>query len=294
MLRSTSVLLLLPLGVGTSALVAQRGEAIFEHQKRPTAIHYVEVIVGKRTIADLKVGQSWHLNTGGQTTLHVEAPLLAGDVVVAPGDYRLTIQRTGEVACSLVANGSGRAVGGKGDWMVSGDVGKLAKPTKKLALEWRKKGALELGNQPVQVLLHFGEHEWSGLATVLGNKEIKLTGWKSVAFSMPAARVEAGGAPVATLTKGPNNWNVVLDKAAVKLVPWMVAPPDHHAEVKGPDESLTVTGTVEPLEIKLDKPKEVFEVTAAKVEKGEIVLEAVFGQQGVRLRLPEPKAKPAK
>jgi len=293
MLRSTSVLLLLSLGLADAVLVAQNAEALFEHQKRTTAIHYVEVIVGKRTIADLPVGQSWHLNTGGQTTLRVESPLLAGEAVIAPGDYRLTIQRTGEGTCALVANGSGKALGGKGDWMVPGDIGKLVKPTKKLALSWRKKGALDLGNQPAQVVLHFGEVEWTGLATVLGSKEFKLSGWKGVAFLVPAARVEAGGVPIATLTKGANNWNVVLDKTSVKLVPWMAPPADHHAEVQGPDDATTVNGTVEPIEVKLDKPKDVFEVTAAKVEKGEIVLDAVFGQQGVRLRLPEPK-KPAK
>jgi hypothetical protein len=291
MLRSTTFLpLTLLLG---SPLVAQRAEALFEHQKRPAAIRYGEVIVGKRTIADLPIGQSWHLNTGESSTLHAETPLLAGDVVIAPGDYRLSLTRTGEVACALAAVGSGRAVGGN-DWQITGDVGKLAKPTKRLAFEWRKKGALELGNQPAEVVLHFGEHEWVGAVTVLGSKEFKLTGWKGVAFLLPTARVEAGSAPVATLTKGANNWNVVLDKNSVKLVPWMLPPADRRAEVKGPDEASTVSGTVEPLEMKVEKAKEVFEVTAAKAEKGEIVIDAVFGQQGVRLRLPEPKAKPAK
>jgi hypothetical protein len=275
-------------------LAAQRPDATFEHQKRATTITYGAVPVGQHSLAELQVGQAWRMGMNEASTWRLDMPLVAGDKVIAPGAYRVQLQRTGETTAELLANGSGRALGGNGDGQVPGQIGKAGKPAKKLAVEWRKKGAAAHGNQPAQVAVQFGEHEWLGDVTVIGGKELKLGGgWKAVAFTVPAEVLAAGPAAVATLERGDQRWNVVLGKDSVKLVPWMQAPTESFGfgEVKGPDESATTTGKVEPLEQKVDKPWPVLEVLSAKAEKGEVRLELAHGTEAVRVTLPEPKGK---
>ncbi len=276
--------------------VAQRPDAVFEHQKRTATITYGAVPVGKHTLAELQAGQPWRLGMNEASTWRLEMPLLAGDTVIAPGSYRVQLERTGETGAALLANGAGLALGSSGDARVPGEIGKAAKPTKKLAVEWRKKGAAANGNQPAQIVASYGEHEWTGDVTVLGHRDVKLGAWKGVAFAVPAAAVEAGAVPIATLGKGEHTWNLVLGKDKVELVPWMQAPTDSFGfgEVKGPDESAVVTGKVEPLDAKPEKPREVLEVLAAKAEKGELRLDVGYGTTVLRLVLPEPKPKAGK
>jgi hypothetical protein len=277
----------------TQAAVAQRPDALFEHMKRTTAIAYGAVPVGKHTLAELPAGQSWRLGMNEASTWRCDVPILGTDSILAPGAYRVQLQRSGETRCKLLANGSAQALGSNADGQVDGDLGKCQKPTKKLAIEWRKKGAPSNGNQPAQIVVQFGGDEWIGDVTVLGSKELKLTGWKGVAFTVPSERVEAGAVPVATLTRGDQSWNVVLAKDSVQLVPWMAAPTEQFGfgEITPPDAAATVVGKVEPLEMKVEKPWPVVEVLGAKVEKGELRLELGFAQRAVRLVCAEPKGK---
>jgi hypothetical protein len=275
---------------------AQRPDALFEHQKRATAITYGAVPVGQHSLTKLSVGQSWRLGMNQASTWRCDMPILAGDTLLAPGAYRVELERDGESTCRLIAKGSSRALGSNADGIVAGPVAKAGKPTKKLAIEWRKKGAAADGNQPAQIVVQFGEHEWVGDVTVLGHKEVKLGGWKGVVFAVPSDRVAAGPVPVATVSKGEHHWNVVLDKDTVKLVPWMAAPTEQFGfgEIVGPDDGATTTGKVAPLEVKVDKPRATVEPIGAKAEKGELVLDLGYAEQAVRLTLPEPKAKTGK
>jgi hypothetical protein len=278
----------------TNPLAAQRPDAAFEHRKRTVVITYGAVSVGKHSLDALQVGQAWRLGMNEASTWRLDTPLVAGDKLIAPGSYRVQLQRTAESEAALLANGSARALGGSGDGQVPGQIVKAGKPTKKLAIEWRRKGAVANGNQPAQIVVQFGEHEWVGDALVLGHEELKLGGgWKGVAYSVPAEVLAAGAAAVATVEKGDQRWNVVLGKDSVKLVPWMAAPTESFGfgDVKGPDEAATVTGKVEPLETKVEKPWPVLEVLSAKADKGELRLELGHGTDAVRVTLAEPKTK---
>lgn len=276
--------------------LAQRPGASFEHQKRAVTIEYGAVPVGKHSLAELTIGQTWRMGMNEASTWRLDVPVLAGDTIVAPGAYRVQLQRSAETTCKLLANGSSQALGSNADGQIDGALGKCAKPTKKLAVEWRKKGAAVLGNQPAQIVVQFGDSEWVGDVTVLGHKELKLGAWKGIVHAVPAALVDAGPVPVATLAKGDQNWNVVLDKDKVKLVPWMAAPTEQFGfgAVVGPDAAAIVEGKVEPLDGAVDKPLEVVEAIRGKSEKGTLTLEIAFGSKRLGLVFAEPKGKPGK
>lgn len=278
-------------------LVAQRPTPTFEHGKRTATIEFGAVPVGKHSIAELPVGETWRLGMNEASQMRLDLPLLAGESIVAPGHYRVNLQRTGEATCALMVNGSGLAMAATGDGRIDGPLGKAQKPAKKLDIQWRKKGAAVAGNQGAQIVVQFGPDEWVGDATAIGHKPIALPGWKAVLFLIPTARLEAGlPTPVATLSRGDENWNLVVAKDDVKLIPWMTAPTEQFGfgDVHGPEAARIVTGKREPLEIKVDPAKETLDLVAAKKEKGELRLEVAFGKEGAALIVPEPKPKGGK
>jgi len=81
-----------PLLIAT--LSAQR--PAFEHGKRAAILEYGSVPVGNHGIAELPIGGSWRLGSGGTTVLHLAMPAISGDKVVPPGDYAVTLNRTAE------------------------------------------------------------------------------------------------------------------------------------------------------------------------------------------------------
>jgi hypothetical protein len=209
----------------------------------------------------------------------------------------VNLQRTDEMACALMVASSGAALTSTGDGRIDGKLGKAGKPTKKLDIQWRKKGALEAGNQPVQIVAQFGADEWVGEAVAIGHEPINLPGWKAVLFTVPAARLEAGlPTPVATLARGDEQWNLIVAKDEVKLVPWMQAPTEQFGfgEVKSPDAARIVTGTRAPLDEKVDTALATLDLIAARKEKGELHLTIGYGKERATLTVAEPKAKAGK
>lgn len=278
-------------------LLAQRPTPTFEHMKRSATIEFGAVPVGKHSIAELPVGETWRLGMNEASQIRLDLPLLAGDSIVAPGHYRVNLQRTGDTTCALMVNGSGLAMAATGDGRIDGNLGKAQKPVKKLDIQWRKKGAAVAGNQGAQIVVQFGPDEWVGDATAIGHKPITLPGWKAVLFLIPTARLEAGlPTPVATLSRGDENWNLVVAKDDVKLIPWMAAPTEQFGfgDVKGPEPARIASGTRTALEIKVEAPRETLDLVSAKKEKGELRLEVAFGKEGAILTVPEPKPKGGK
>jgi hypothetical protein len=231
--------------------------------------------------------------------LRLDVPLLVGEAIVAPGTYRVGFERSAETKAAITVAGSGLGLLTTGDGRIDGELGKAAKPAKKLDIQWRKKGTAPAGaavaaNQPVQIVVTFGPDEWVGDAVVLGHKPFTVAGWKGALFQVPSARLEAGlPTPIASLTRGNDHWNVVVDKDGVRVVPWMEAPTEQFGfgAVPKPDPARVVTGTRETIKMKVATPKEVADLVSAKKEKGDLRLEIVFGQEGAVFVLPEPKAK---
>lgn len=298
-----TLLALLPALLLATAATAQRPTPTFEWQKRATTIEYGAVPLGKHSLAELPVGQAWRLGMNEASSWHLAMPVLAGESVLAPGTYRVQLQRSGESNCDLLANGSGKALGSSSDGKVGGTLGKAGKPAKKLDLAWAKGGAAVAGNQPAKIVLQFGDVEWQGEVTIVGNKPVTVPGWKLAVFTLPAALLAARdktAVPVAVLSRGKDkdqeNWNLVVGKDDAKLVPWMTKPTQNNGfgEVAPPDEKLTTTGKVESIESKVANELATAEPVTASLTKGELVLELGFAKEAIRVTVPEPKGKGGK
>lgn len=280
-----------------AALVAQRPTPTFEHGKRTAVIEFGAVPLGKHSLDELPVGQTWRLGNNEASVLRLELPLLAGDTMVAPGSYRLQLVRTAADACALLVNGSELALAAAGDAHLPGTLAKATKPTKKLDIQWRKKGAATAGNQPAQIVVSYGADEWTGDVIVLGHQPVALPGWKIVLFEVPAARLEAGTpTPVATFQRGDDRWNLVVGKDAVRLIPWMSAPTEQFGfgAVVPPAADRVVTGRIGTLDMKVDAAMDHLRHLSTRRQGGEIHVAVGFGKERVAWIVPEPKSKPAK
>ncbi len=291
-MHTRTFLLSIPLLLG--AVLAQR--PTFEHGKRATMLEYGTVSVGNHNIAELPVGGSWRMGANGTTVWRLAMPAISGNTVVPPGDYAVQLQRTAETTCAIVPRGSGRALGAGDDLQVGGPLGKAAKPTKKLVIEWAKDDKKDEkplpGAQPAKLTVTFGEHEWIGSMTFPGNKTVNVGGGKLAVFALPAALLAGRdkGVPVAVLTKGEESWNLIVGKEEARLVPWILANTSTR-DTPSIDDSRVTKGTVDALEAKPPAERETVEHLAASLAKGELVVDLAFGQEALRVRVPEPKAK---
>lgn len=300
-MNRTSLALLLSFTCSTP-LLAQRPTPTFEWQKRSAVVEYGAVPLGKHTLAELPVGQSWRLGMNAASSLLLQMPALAGDAVIAPGHYRIQLQRSGETTGSLVAHAAGMALGSSGDVAVPGTLGKASKPTKKLTIDWAKNGAAAQGNQPVKLVVQYGEQEWQGGLELLGSKLSTVSGWKLAMFHWPAARLgtlEQSALPLAVLSRGngEEHWNLLVGKGEAKLVPWLQMPEDQNgfAAVVPIDPKAILSGSLAVEDQAEGKPLAVAELLSAQLQKGEFALKVAYDQKILRITLPEPKAsKPAK
>jgi len=284
------------------ALPAQKAEASLEWMKRTAKIAYESLPIGSHSLEKLKVGAPWRLGaTHDSATWQPTMPILVGDACIAPGAYRAQFLRQEETKCVLVADGCLAALGASGPVHVPGELGKPAKPAKRLSIEIAKKGAAAAGNQPAQIVVQFGNDEWRGEALLVGNKTVSLPGGKLAVFSLPKDQVEKGAVPIATWSPGKDladSWNVVLEGDTVRLVPWMQAPKTLEDQVVAPDAGKVIQGTVTrnavtPSEGKAEpapaKEVEALELREATLVKGELRLVVAYGTKVVECKLPEPK-----
>ncbi len=293
--------------VSTLPLAAQRKQASFEWQKRATVLDYGVVPVGKHSLDALAVGSSWRLGANQASTWKLAMPILAGDAVLPPGQFRVQLRREQEERLTVTLAGASAALGsGSADLTVQGSLSKLDKPVSKLAISLLmppKTKAVD-GNQALAMHVDFGEHRWSGDITVLGGKaSTKVAGYTLVVFGVPeavfAARGDRGLA-IATLQKKtaadgmPEGWNLVLLGDEAKLVPWMQAPTEQNGfgAVTPPEAAWTTTGTVTASDAQGDDAPSVLELQDAGLQKGELNLTLWCGKQLLAVALPEPK--PAK
>ncbi|MCB9879163.1 MAG: DUF2911 domain-containing protein [Planctomycetes bacterium] len=280
-------------------LCAQRGDAAVEWQKRTSAIDYGAVPVGKHGLDELQPGEQWRLGMNQATTWRTELPLVIGERVVPPGRYRLSFAKGGEGKGEITVQGSGHALGGKGDVAFGGALGESKKPTKALELSWEPDKKAKV-NQPAALKIGFGEHEWRGDAVLLGGKEQKLGKGKLVAFSVPVKLV-AGRAsqpvPLATFEKGKGKnverWNLVLVGDEPRLVPWGDVPTSNNGfdAIPAPSESSIVKGAMQV--DKVDGAPEpaddaVVALAAAKAGKEGLELTFAAGAEKLTVTIAEP------
>lgn len=293
MTRTIALVLFLTIAATTPA---QRLTPTFEWQDRTTVIAYGPAPFGKHSLAELAVGDTWRLGMNEASTWRLNMPAVVGDVVIAPGHYRIRMQRSAEERFSVVVEGSALATGTTSDARIDGTFAQVAKPAKKLAVEWLKDGVPQNDNQGLRLRVQFGSMEWTGALHVLGGKTVTAGPWKITTFTVPAALFAARDRiplPVASLHRGKDEaWNLVFGKTEARLVPWMSAPTEQFGfgEVVPPEKAKITTGRIEGSASQVETPNLVAETKSATVAKGELAMEIRCGSEEVRVLIPLPKA----
>src|SRR5690606_6379572 len=201
---------------------------------------------GKHTLESLPVGQQWRLGNESATCWRTAVPLIQGDVLIAPGAYRVALSRRGEQSFTVDFASAAMAFGGNG---TPGFAAKLVpgkhEVEKRLTLELRRTdgkgqnknaGAAEL---PALLQIRFGPHRADAEFTVPGARELlassrfRLIGW-SLPSKLVEDRLAAGeGVPIATFVpvgkprkQDPEVFNVVIRAQGAELIPGLRMPED--------------------------------------------------------------------
>jgi hypothetical protein len=232
------------------------------------------------------------------STWTLQMPILAGEAVLPPGQYRVMLQRLDEQRCAVVAQGSGLALGGGRDLGVEGTLAKARKPAAKLAIEWQREPGKAKDLLPARLEVRFGEHAWSGALTLVGGTTVKVGSWQLTAFALPAAAVAArdkAPVPVAALARSGEKeaWNLVFAADEARLVPWMSAPTDSFGfgEIQPPDAEATTRGRVVATDAENAAEDQPLELQESALRKGAFELRLRAGKQTLAVSLPEPKAR---
>lgn len=279
-----------------AALPGQKAETTLEWQKRAITIRYEALPVGDHSLAKLAIGRLWRLGASHDaSTFLAMSPILAGDAWIAPGHYRVQLQRDSETECVLIPEGAQHMLERTDVVRIPGTLSKLAQPAKKLAIELSKKGAATAGNQGAEVGIRFGADAWRGELLILGHKAVALAGGSRLAvFRVPAERLARGPVAIATLHRSKDladSWNIMLDQDRVRLVPWAAVPKTIDDAIPELDAAAIKSGTVTKLDLAVAPELPVLELREATLQKGELRLVVAHGKTAIECKLPEPKAK---
>lgn len=304
-------LLLLTASVGlllAPGAFAQRATASLDWQGRSVAVDCGAPRVGKYTLDNLELNKPWRLGAGPASILTTGAPLVAGELVVPPGSYRIQLLRPGAEAFELVVEGAGRGAGGT-SLSGSGDSihlpGKLAtaKPPSKVlevALAPTGEGA-DKELRAAEFGVTFGAPRVDVLFDVVGTISKKGGGATIDGFKFPAEWLEkrlksSAKTPVAALTlasppkDAPKSYNLFLGDDA-RLVAQDAPATDAFAQLPAHVATFDRRGTVEWSD---GAPAaDHFTLDEAKYEKGkELRLVARLGTRKATIVI--PLAAPAK
>jgi len=257
MIRSTSLALLL---LAAAPLAAQRSASTFKLQKRSSTISYGAVPVGKHSLSELHVGDTWRLGMNNASTWRTEMPVLIGKQLLAPGEYRIHLKRLADERCGLEIHGSALALGDGEELRLDGALKAIKKKAKKLSIAWRKgainkssnhKGAKVVDSQVATVAIQFGEHEWTGDVLLIGGESRKLGKYRLTVFAVPYEQLivrHKQPVPIAVITKGKSvAFQVVLNGFEVVVRPWLQVPSARNgfAEFEAPVAALTTSGRLQ-------------------------------------------------
>ena len=282
-------------------MIAQRGDASIEWQKRVIAIDYGAVAVGAHTLAELQINQPWRMGSNATTTCRAELPVLMGGRALPPGNYRLSMVRVDDDGCEVRFEGSHHVLGSTGDLALDGALGEAKKPSKQLEIAWQKGKVEDKQHFVTDLSLVFGPTTWHAPAKLVGGATQKVGGYQLTVFALPAAVVAArkeAQAPIGLLQRGSGKkadmWNVMLGDAEVRLVPWLELPTDNNGfgEIKAVPADQIVTGTLAAAAAADTAPERAqAEVVAATLTKGTFTLQFAVGKEVLTANVQEPGKK---
>jgi hypothetical protein len=291
-----------------SVAVAQRGESTLKHGAFAAMLEYGQPAWAKRSLDDLPVGKGWRLGMNNASSWKTQAPLLQGNVLLAPGAYRIDLQRTAESDFRIDFASSGLGVNGTG---VAGFACKLgaADVQKKLLIELVKGDAKAKvapdADLPARVAIRFGPHRVEGDFVMIGGRELASTPkWKLIGWSLPAQVVEdalAAGQSVAVATflptkklgnKDPELCNVVVSSKGAEVLPGLLLPEATFGfgEVVPPLASWKQPGEVTWSDLAQPTARLEFGAKAERKDK-RYVLELRCGKKAAMLKVSEPEGK---
>lgn len=288
---------------GPSPAHAQRAEAKFAWQGREVRVECGVVRVGNYTVDSLEVGRTWRIGSGPASVLSTQAPLIAGDAVVAPGAYRIQLSRPQSQRFELVVEGAGRRVGASEDVALEGKLREQARPGSKLELALEPAGeASDAELKALELSILFGVPRVDVPFTVVGSTKSKASGVAIDGFDLPAAWLDerlkrTQRAPIATLTFSssqrdvPKVFNLLLAENEAELVAHDEPPSDAFSQLRAHDPAWDKRGTVTWSEAQEEAAW--FTIDEAKHDKGkELRVVARCGKR--RAEIVVPLGKPAK
>lgn len=289
-----------------SPATAQRETAELAWKKHEVAVEYGPVPVGKHGLHELPVGRDWRMGFNFASQVRLSVPLVAGDVVAAPGSYRVKVYRQAEEELHFLVEGAGHAIGAKeSNASFAGEMSEPKKPTKKLELEWRrgdsKADACETGLE-----IRFGEVTLDVPLVALDAKTEKGKAWTADVFEWPATsfaeRFEKKlPTPVATVRpkrkpkkdEEPAAYNLVVDATTAKLIPLMSAPTSSFGfgAVEAPEADAIIAGSVEWSDLEQEDTVDVLDVESWSGDKQAIALEFTVGSRRGKVAIEMPQQK---
>ena len=286
---------------------AQRPTASFEWQKHEAGVTYGVPRVGKHTLDELEVGDSWRMGAFNASNLVTTAPLIVGDSVVAPGAFRVKVGRPGAEKFELLIEGAGTAVEAGGDDVHAPATMTQAKtPNEKLEISLapvKEQPDPEL--RALALLIQYGAPQLTVPMTIVGTQPMKVKGFAALdVFKLPepwlSKRLDLKKhTPVATLVRSgkvgngeSDRLNLMLGEDDVVLIPALLAPTENNGfgAIPKPDGLWTFQGKVTWSASK--KPSPLFHVESAEVEKdGTLHMVASLGERSADIRVASAPVK---
>ena len=292
--------------IATSPAAQAQGEARIDHQKRAAFFTYGVPRVGKHTLDELQVGNTWRMGANSISTITLEAPLITADTIVPPGVYRVNIARPSSEKFELTIEGSGRYMAAGGDDVkVPVALETSKKPNDKLEI-----ALLPAKDQPDPELraftfqLQFGAPIVTATMSIAGTQPLKAKGFAVDAYKLPAEWLGdrlllAKHTPVASLVRSgkvpdgvPARLNLLVSDTEAVLMPAGVAPTENRGfgVIPSPDRKWTFKGKAEWTAAQ--KPSEHFRVDTCEIDKdGLLKMVAVCGDKQASIQVATEPAK---
>jgi WD40 repeat protein len=251
---------------------AQRQETHLRYEDRRCRIEWGAITVAKDALQALQPGAAWVIEPADAPTLTTEMALVAGDAVVPPGAYRMTIARESadrfSIAIERAHDGEPPGMRGPAIVRIKADRSRQSAPTDTLRIALLPDTLSADPMLPCTVRITVGDEVLAAPLLLAGTRSAQAEGWTLDAFTLPVELVQKRIAenrptPVATLRPASDEkraaraWNVFLGDGAVEAwpAPGATNDTDRAAESRAaPSRSPIVSGSAAWGQLDLKRP----------------------------------------